>query len=236
MSYVDEYIHKHLGLKDDNKGFNIELINGRLKEIFDCIDHLERIRNNYAGEVMQEWSQRISADFPECKKVEDIHIGDVIYTGITIPYKDISDAIAIRIQMEKRSLYYGLTYMPAMKEKRAELQEAMSFINSDGDFIKGSDWLYYKYTSFKDGYEELKKMIVRMFNYINNIPQAVLDVALFPYLITLLGEYKSKTVYGYSVFYDDGRGIGLPHIIVYDGEKAEIVYENDNKGLSTFFQ
>ena len=162
MSYVDEYIHKHLGLKDDNKGFNIELINGRLKEIFDCVGHLERIRNNYACEVMQEWSQRISVDFPECKKVEDIRTGDVIYTGITVPYKDIPEAITIRIQMEKRSLYYGLTYMPTMKEKRAELQEAMSFIYSDGGFIKGSDWLYYKYTSFKDGYENLKKLIERM--------------------------------------------------------------------------
>ena len=38
----------------------------------------------------------------------------------------------------------------------------MTFINSDGDFIKGNDWLYYKYTSFKDGYEELKKLIERI--------------------------------------------------------------------------
>ena len=162
MSYVDEYIHKHLGLKDDNKGFNIELINGRLKEIFDCVGHLECIRNNYACEVMKEWSDCISGDFPDCKKVEDIRPGDVIFTGITIPYNDIPDAIAVRIQMEKRSLYYGLTYMLEMKKKRVELQEAMSFINSDGDFIKGSDWLYYKYTSFKDGYDELKKLIERM--------------------------------------------------------------------------
>lgn len=162
MSYVDEYIHKHLGLKDDNKGFNIELINGRLKEIFDCVGHLERIRNNYACEMMQEWSQRLSTDFPDCKKVEDISPGDVNYTGITIPYKDIPEAIAVRIQMEKRSLYYGLTYMTAVKEKRVELQEAMSFINTTGDFIKGSDWLYYKYTSFMDGYENLKKLIERM--------------------------------------------------------------------------
>ncbi len=161
MSYVDEYIHKHLGLKADDKGFNIELINGRLKEIFDCVGHLERIRNNYACEVMQEWSQRLSSDFSDFKKLEDIRPGDVIYTGITIPYMNIPDAIAVRIQMEKRSLYYGLTYMPVMKEKRVELQEVMSFINSDGDFIKGSDWLYYKYTSFKDGYEELKKLIDR---------------------------------------------------------------------------
>lgn len=161
MSYVDEYIHKHLGLKDDDKGFNIELINGRLKEIFDCVGHLERIRNNYACEVMQGWSNRLSADFPECKKVEFIKPENIINTGITIPFEGVSDAIAIRIQYEKGKLYYGLACMPATREKRAELQEAMNFINSDGDFIKGGDWLYYKYTSFKDGYDELKKIILK---------------------------------------------------------------------------
>ena len=159
MSYVDEYIHKKLGLKDNDKGFNIELINGRLKEIFDCVSHLERIRNNYACEVMQEWSNRLSADFPECKKVENIRPGDVIYTGITIPYKDVPDAIAVRIQMEKRSLYYGLTYMPETKLIRSELQEALSFVNNDNKFIKGSDWLYYRYVSFENGYESLKTLI-----------------------------------------------------------------------------
>ena len=98
----------------------------------------------------------------ECNIEEDIRPGDVIYTGITIPYKDIPDTIAVRIQMEKRSLYYGLTYMLAMKEKRAELQEAMSFINDNGDFIKGSDLLYYKYASYVEGYDCLKRLIERM--------------------------------------------------------------------------
>lgn len=162
MSYVDEYIHKQLGLNADNKGFSIELINGRLKEIADCVSHLERIRNDYACEVMHEWSKRLSADFPDSKKVEDLRPSNVIYTGITIPYNNIPDAIAIRIQMEKRSLYYGLTYMPAIQDKRTDVQEAMSFINDNGNFIKGSDWLYYKYTSFKEGYEELKKLIARL--------------------------------------------------------------------------
>ena len=182
MGYVDEYIHKQLGLVADKKSFNIELINGRLKEIADCVSHLERIRNNYASEVMAEWSGRLSADFPECKKVEDIRPGNVIYTGIVIPYKDVPEAITIRIQMENRSLYYGLTYLPAMKEKRAEMQEAMSFINSNGDFIKGSDWLYYKFTSYEDGYENLRKLIVKMVHKANDILQPVQEAALIPYL------------------------------------------------------
>ena len=159
MCYVDEYIHKHLGLKADDKSFNIELLNGRLKEIFDCVDHLERIRNNYACEVMKEWSKRLSADYPDLKKVEFLQPENIINTGVTIPFEGIADTIAIRIQIEKGKLYYGLTWMPATRERREELQEALSFINSDGGFIKGSDWLYYKYTSFKDGYEEMKKLI-----------------------------------------------------------------------------
>ncbi len=161
-SYVEEFIHKQLGLKRENKGFNIELINGRLNEISDCVNHLERIRNKYAYEVMKEWSKRLSADFPDCKKVEFVQPESIINTGVSIPYKNITDAIAIRIQMENGKLYYGVTYMPAFKEKRAEMQEAVSFINKDGSFIKGRDWLYYKYTSYKDGYEGLNMLIERM--------------------------------------------------------------------------
>ena len=162
MGYVDEYIHRQLGLVADKKSFNIELINGRLKEITDCVSHLERIRNNYASEVMTEWSEQLSMDFPDLKKIEDIRPNNIIYTGVTIPYNDILEAIAIRIQIEKGKLYYGLTYMPATKAMRKELQEGLNFINDNNEFIKGLDWLYYKYVSYKDGYERLKELIDRL--------------------------------------------------------------------------
>ena len=161
-NHIDEYIHQKLGLKDDNKGFNIDLINGRLKEIFDCVGHLERIRNNYGCAMIQEWSQRLTSDFPELKKCESIAPGNIIYTGVTLPLGDTPDAIAVRIQIDKGNLYYGITYMPSTKERRAELQEVLSYVNKDGDFIKGSDWLYYKYSSYKDGYEELKQLIKKI--------------------------------------------------------------------------
>lgn len=161
-NYIDEYIHQKLGLKDDNNGFNIDLINGRLKEIFDCVGHLERIRNNYGCAIIQEWSERLTSDFPELKKCESIAPGNIIYTGVTLPLGDTPDAIVVRIQIDKGNLYYGITYMPSTKERRTELQEALSYVNKDGDFIKGSDWLYYKYSSYKDGYEDLEKLIKRI--------------------------------------------------------------------------
>ena len=176
-NHIDEYIHQKLGLKDDNNGFNIDLINGRLKEIFDCVGHLERIRNNYGCAVIQEWSERLTSDFPELTKCESIAPGNIIYTGMTFPFGDTPDAIAVRIQIDKGNLYYGVTYMPSTKERRAELQEALSYVNKKGDFIKGSDWLYYKYSSYKDGYDEFKKLIVRLkdhlFGIINDRDDAI---------------------------------------------------------------
>ena len=162
MNHIDEYIHNQLRLKDDDKGFNIELINGRLKEIDECVTHLERIRNNYCCEIMQDWNNRLSADFPDYKKCEEIESGNVTYTGVTLPLENVPDSIAIRIQADKKSLIYGVTYMPSTKERRAELQEALGYINKEGDFIKGSDWLYYKYTSYKEGYDKLMQLIKKV--------------------------------------------------------------------------
>ena len=156
---IDEYVSRKLCLKTDDKAFNIELLNGRLKEISDCAKHLERIRNNYICEIMHQWSALISVDYPLYNKVEDIHPGDTIFTGISLPFDNIPDAIAVRIQMEKRSLYYGVTYMPVTKERREEMQEALGYINKNGDFIKGSDWLYYKFASYKEVYEKFKVLI-----------------------------------------------------------------------------
>ena len=138
--------------------------NGRLGEIDACVKHLRRIGNNYCSELMNKWSKQLSKDFPNYKKCEFLDRTDVMYTGVTIPYKDIPDAIAIRIHAEKGSLIYGFTYMPKIQEMRDELQESLSYIGLCNDLIKGTDWLYYKYTSYEKGYEKLKELIEIMTN------------------------------------------------------------------------
>lgn len=234
--YIDEYIHKKLGLKPDDKGYNINLLSGRLDELDACVNHLRRIRKKYSCELMKEWSQRLSKDFPNNKKVEELGPASIIYTGIALPYKDISDAIAIRIEIAGKSLYYGLTYMPEIKTMRNELQKALSFINDGNEFTQGSDWMYYKYTSFEDGYECLRQLVVRMINYVKDIPLAVRNAALFPFEIVLLGQFNGKDVYGYSNSgLDDGRGIGLPHFILFDGLKAECVFDLPGKEWDYFW-
>jgi len=175
--YIDAYVHKHLGLKDDDNGYNINLLSGRLEELSACVKHLERIRRNYSHEVMKDWSEQLAKDFPGHIIVEDLGPANIVYTGITLPYKDITNAMTVRIQIAYKSLYYGLTYLPETQALRDEMQKAMWFINEAGDFIKGSDWLYYKYVSFEEGYECLKELtqllIDRVLMIINNREDAI---------------------------------------------------------------
>ena len=91
------------------------------------------------------------------------------FIGATHQFKDYEIAY--------KSLYYGLTYLPEAQTLREEMQEAMSFVNEAGDFIKGSDWLYYKYVSFEEGYKCLKELtqllIDRVLMIINNRDDAI---------------------------------------------------------------
>ena len=160
--YVDEYIHEKLGLKPEDKSYTINLLSGRLDELDTCCDHLRRIRRGYSVEVMKEWSQRLSEDFPDCKKDEYLGRFNTIYTGIVLPYKDIPEAITIRIEMIDKSLFYGLNYLPETESMREELLDAFAFLKTEDQFKKGSDILYYRYTSFEEGYERLKELIERM--------------------------------------------------------------------------
>ena len=160
--YIDECVSKHLGLKDNDKGYNFNLLSGRLEELSACVGHLERMRRNLSHEIMKGWSEQLAKNFPKCKIVEELGPANIVYTGLTLPYKNIPEAMTARIEIAYKSLYYGLTYMPKAKDQRNEMQEAMSFINDAGDFIKGRDWLYYKYVSFEEGYNYLEKLIERV--------------------------------------------------------------------------
>ena len=123
---------------------------------------MELAKRNYCSEVMKKWSQRLSKDFPNCKKCEFMDIAYCMYTGITIPYKNIPDAIAIRIQAEKGSLFYGFTCTPRIKEMRDEVLVNLNYVGICNDLIKGKDWLYYQYVSYDKGYDKLKELIEGM--------------------------------------------------------------------------
>lgn len=157
---IDEYIHKELELKNDDNCYNIAKLTAKYNEITECANQLERMRKEYCGKMIKEWSSRLELDFPNCKKHE-ICVGKRMCTGIVIPYKDIEDAIYINLEFIDRKVCYGATYMPTTHNIREEMQfsDLIRPFWENKEFVKGVDWLFYKYINIEDGYELLSKLI-----------------------------------------------------------------------------
>ena len=158
---IEEYLRDELELKENDKGYNIAVLAGRLKEISECTSHLERMRKNYCEQVINEIAENLGKEYPNRTICNNLKYAQSIYTGIAIPYKNMSDAIYVLIGFEGQNFIYGATYAPAYKALRNEMQESEEIARfySNGDFRKGSDWLFYKNTTIDEGYKFLKELI-----------------------------------------------------------------------------
>ena len=160
---ISELIRKELELSDNDICYNIAKLTAKQNEITECVNQLERMRKDYCGEILKVWSARLAQDFPHLKKHE-ICVGKRMCTGIVLPYKDIEDAIFINLEFIDKRVCYGATYMPTTHSIREEMQssELIRPFWENKDFVKGVDWLFYKYINVDEGYELLKQLIQRI--------------------------------------------------------------------------
>lgn len=160
---IDEFIRKELDLKDNYICENITKLTTKYNEFTECLNQLERIRKEYCGKMLKEWSARLIHDFPNCKKYE-VCKGKRMCTGIVIPYNNIEDAIYINLEFIDKKVCYGATYMPDSHSIREEMQasELIRPFWENKEFVKGVDWLFYKYINVKEGYECLRQLIERI--------------------------------------------------------------------------
>lgn len=157
---ISEFIRKELELKDNDICYNIAKLTAKQSEITECVNQMERMRKDYCVEMLKVWSDRLAHDFPNLKKHE-ICVGKRMCTGIVLPYKDIEDAIFINLEFIDKKVCYGATYMPTTHGIREEMQssELIRPFWENKDFVKGVDWLFYKYINVDEGYELLKQLI-----------------------------------------------------------------------------
>ena len=159
---IDKYISQELELRENDYGYNIAKLTAKFNEITECANQLERMRKEYCAKMLKEWSANLAKDFPNCKKYE-VCVGQRMCTGIVLPYKDIEDAIYINLEFIDRRVCYGATYMPTTHSIREEMQ-ASDLIRpfwESKEFVKGFDWLFYKYINVEEGYGLLHQLIQR---------------------------------------------------------------------------
>ena len=160
---IDEFIRKELDLRDNDNTYNIAKLTAKFYEVTECANQLERLRKEYCNKMLKEWSARIENDFPNCKRHE-ICVGKRMCTGIILPYKDIEDAIFINLEFIDKKVCYGATYMPETHKIRVEMQESdlIRPFWENKEFVKGVDWLFYRYINIEDGYDCLKGLIEKV--------------------------------------------------------------------------
>jgi hypothetical protein len=161
---IDEFLCKELKLKDNDYSGNIAKLATTYNEITACANELERLRKNYCCELLKDWTVRLAEDFPNNKIHEELHVGKKMCTGIVLPYKDIKEAIYVNLEFIDKKLCYGATYFPESHKMREEMQ-ASDLIKpfwESKEFVKGIDWLFYKYIDIEEGYGCLKRLITRM--------------------------------------------------------------------------
>ncbi len=161
---IDKHIHNILALDDKDKSGNIAKLTDKINEISDCVNQLERMRKQFCCDIMREWSSKLSEDFPNLTRFEDIRLVKNIRTGVIFPYHNIEEAILVLLEFEDKRLVYGATYLPDTKKIRVDIQESdmISPFYKNKEFTKGVDWLFYKETSINEGYDNLKELIKRM--------------------------------------------------------------------------
>lgn len=157
---IDEFIRKELVLSEKDYISNIATLTAKYNQITECANQLERIRKGYCCKMLKEWSSRLANDFPNSKKHE-VCDSKRMCTGIVLPYKEIENAIFINVEFVDKKVCYGAIYMPETQKLREEMQ-ASDFIKpfwESKEFIRGVDWLFYKYVNIEEGYECLKNLI-----------------------------------------------------------------------------
>lgn len=158
---IDEYIREVLELKDNDNGYNIAKLTAKSNEIRDCINQLERMRRQYGYQIVKDICSRLESEYSEFTILKDFQPGQYIFTGIAIPYKDKHDAICVKIGFEDKNFIYGTTYATNYRSIRNEMQEwdLISRFYLNGDFKKGSDWLFFKGLPFENAYDSFKQLV-----------------------------------------------------------------------------
>ena len=160
---IDEFIRKELELSENDNCYNIARLTAKFNEITECANQLERMRKEYCRVMLKEWSSRLALDFPNSKRHE-VCVGKRMCTGIVLPYKDYENAIYINLEFIDKKVCYGATYMPETHKLREEMQtyDLIRPFWDSKEFVKGVDWLFYKYINVEEGYDCLKKLIERV--------------------------------------------------------------------------
>lgn len=139
----------------------LQLVNKLPKiDIEEIIKQLRILRKEKTKLAMQEWLNMIQQDYTYA--IHDDRTNFHMCVGVLVPYKDISEFFNVFIWNFKNgdSLSVGIALTEEGEKYRKEVEPKVGdLLHRKKGFLKGQEWLYYKFVSYEEAYPLLQELV-----------------------------------------------------------------------------
>jgi len=167
---LQKFIESELKLSEKEPEQAISIIDEKVKGLNNAVTQLQQVREKYCYCCLTEWENRLKQDFPELRNEIHSNIYDKDYPklGVRLNYNGFKFFVLIEFSKQHNdglTPYYGIGRHYTNKQKEESITEFLRPYFSD-KFSNNNEWWYFKIdTSYENGYESLKSLIIEMIKY-----------------------------------------------------------------------
>lgn len=170
---LHKLIESELNLSEKEPEQAIDIISEKVEGLNNALSQLQLVREKYCYSCLTEWENRLKQDFPELRNEIHSNIDNKDYpkVGVRLNYKGTYFSILIEFsKYYKNGLtpYYGIGRHNASEQKEEIITEFLKRYFSNKFSDENEWWYFHNDTSYKNGYERLKSLIIEIVNYLKD--------------------------------------------------------------------
>jgi len=154
---LQDYIKQKLDFQEKPES-NLVLVKNKLDELSKVVNQLNSLKVNTEKECWYHWLNQLRFDFPKNKIIDFADEVDYPKVGVIINAKGLKFSICIEQEV---NIYYGIGCHECGETILNEVADMVAPILSElGGCTTSGLWYGWKYTTFEDGYDSLKALII----------------------------------------------------------------------------
>ena len=153
---LQDFLKKELQLSEE-PNMNHAKISSKLSDMDKLINQLYLLRDEEERECWKEWLMRLKQEYPGYELIDYSESQSFPKVGLVMEYKGYRFSVLIE---KEKNIYYGFGRHEASDELHNDLKPSLVPIMDRFGIGKETPWWYgWKYTSFENGFDRLKKLI-----------------------------------------------------------------------------
>jgi len=159
---LQNYIKQTLEFKE-NPEQNLSLVNCKINDLNKVINQLNSLKEDTEKDCWEDWKNRLHSNFPKYeiidRKNED-NKNILSKVGVILEINGMKFSVLIEKEV---NIYYGIGRHYSSENIIPEISNLVAPILEELGGCTSSGWWYgWKYTSFENGYERLKALIIEI--------------------------------------------------------------------------